>query len=163
MTYAIVETSGKQMWVEAGRFYDIDLVDAEPDTEIELRSVLLINHEGAVTLGQPYVAEGLVKGRILRHRRGKKIIVYKMKPKKKTRKKKGHRQELTRLLIESISLNGEVLAEGSLDTASQIEEIEVIASPEMIEASEAPTEAEAPAEVDAPTEVETPAEVVAES
>jgi large subunit ribosomal protein L21 len=50
---------------------------------------------------------------VLRHFRGRKVIVYKMKPKKKTRKKRGHRQEITRLMIDSISMNGSVLASSS--------------------------------------------------
>ena len=48
----------------------------------------------------------------MRHFRGRKVLVYKMKPKKKTRKKRGHRQEITRLMINSINLNGSVLASG---------------------------------------------------
>lgn len=109
-TYAIVETGGKQLWAEPGRFYDIELLDVEPDTIVEIEDVLLVNHEGSVNLGQPYVADAVVTGRVLSHRRGPKVIVYKMKPKKKTRKKKGHRQGLTRLLIESIAVGGTVLA-----------------------------------------------------
>jgi large subunit ribosomal protein L21 len=56
------------------------------------------------------VAGAKVEGTVLRHLRGRKVLVYKMKPKKKTRKKRGHRQEITRLLINSISLDGSVLA-----------------------------------------------------
>ncbi len=111
MTYAIVETSGKQLWVEPGRFYDIDrLAEKEENSPLVLSQVLLINHEGQVTLGHPYVPEAVVRARVLQHRRGNKIIVYKMRPKKKTRKKKGHRQLLTRVLIESIEVNGTPLA-----------------------------------------------------
>ncbi|MFS8856839.1 50S ribosomal protein L21 [Synechococcus sp. H55.7] len=111
MTYAIVETSGKQLWVEPGRFYDIDrLPGTEENSPLTLSQVLLINHEGQVTLGHPYIAEAVVRARVLQHRRGNKIIVYKMRPKKKTRKKRGHRQPLTRVLIESIELNGAPLA-----------------------------------------------------
>jgi len=55
------------------------------------------------------VAGATVQATVLRHLRGRKIIVYKMQPKKKTRKKQGHRQELTRIMIDSISLNGEVV------------------------------------------------------
>jgi large subunit ribosomal protein L21 len=51
-----------------------------------------------------------VETTVLKHYRGKKILVYKMKPKKKTRKKRGHRQELTRLLVHSITLDGTILA-----------------------------------------------------
>jgi len=111
MTYAIVETSGKQLWVEAGRFYDIDhLPDTEENSSLALSQVLLINHEGQVTLGRPYIPEAVVRARVLQHRRGNKIIVYKMRPKKGTRRKRGHRQLLTRVLIESIELNGTPLA-----------------------------------------------------
>jgi large subunit ribosomal protein L21 len=57
-----------------------------------------------VLVGKPYLESVKIKGKILEHLRGKKTIVYKMRPKKKTRKKQGHRQELTRVLIEDISI-----------------------------------------------------------
>jgi len=110
MSYAIIETGGKQLKVEPGRFYDIDLLPTAEGDQISLQNVLLIQHDGDVHIGQPLVEGVLVKGTVMRHLRGKKIIVYKMRPKKKTRKKRGHRQELTRLMIDSISLNGKVLA-----------------------------------------------------
>ncbi|MBD2387003.1 50S ribosomal protein L21 [Cylindrospermum sp. FACHB-282] len=110
MTYAIIETGGKQLKVEAGRFYDIELLTAEPDEKVTIEAVLLVQHEGEVTIGQPLVAGATVEGTVLRHFRGRKVLVYKMKPKKKTRKKRGHRQEITRFLINSINLNGAVLA-----------------------------------------------------
>lgn len=109
MTYAIIETGGKQIKVEAGRFYDIELLHAEPDEKVTIDSVLLLQHEGGVSIGQPRVAGATVEGTVMRHLRGRKVLVYKMKPKKKTRKKRGHRQEITRLLINSINLNGETL------------------------------------------------------
>ncbi len=110
MTYAIIETGGKQIKVEAGRFYDIELLSTEPDEKVTIDAVLLVQHEGEVSIGQPRVAGATVEGTVIRHFRGRKVLVYKMKPKKKTRKKRGHRQETTRLLINSINLNGEVLA-----------------------------------------------------
>ncbi|QIR38867.1 50S ribosomal protein L21 [Tolypothrix sp. PCC 7910] len=110
MTYAIIETGGKQLKVEAGRFYDIELLTAQPDEKVTIDKVLLIQHDGEVNIGQPLVAGATVEGTVLRHLRGRKVLVYKMKPKKKTRKKRGHRQEITRLLINSINLNGTVLA-----------------------------------------------------
>ncbi|WP_017325638.1 50S ribosomal protein L21 [Synechococcus sp. PCC 7336] len=109
MTYAIVETGGKQLWAEPGRFYDVELLQDEPDALVELTNVLLVNDRGDVTVGQPYIEQAVVKARVLNHRRGPKVIVYKMKPKKKTRKKNGHRQSLTRLLIESIEVGGRAL------------------------------------------------------
>lgn len=110
MTYAIIETGGKQIRVEPGRFYDIELLPTEADEKVTIDSVLLVQHDGEVTIGQPLVAGATVEGTVLRNLRGRKVLVYKMKPKKKTRKKRGHRQEITRLLIDSITLNGTVFA-----------------------------------------------------
>lgn len=110
MTYAIIETGGKQIKVEPGRFYDIELLPVDENEQVIIDKVLLVNHDGEVEIGQPLVNGATVEGTVLRHLRGRKIIVYKMRPKKKTRKKQGHRQEITRLMIESISLNGSVVA-----------------------------------------------------
>jgi large subunit ribosomal protein L21 len=111
MTYAIIETGGKQLKVEPGRFYDVELLHSEPDETITLETVLLVQHNGDVTIGQPFVDGATVEGTVMQHLRGRKVLVYKMKPKKKTRKKRGHRQEITRLMINSISLNGSVLSD----------------------------------------------------
>lgn len=116
MSYAIIETGGKQLKVEPGRFYDIERLHVGASETVAIDKVLLISHEDEVTVGQPFVEGAVVEGTVLDHRRGKKILVYKMKPKKKTRKKRGHRQELTRFLINSISVNGEVLAVVETDT-----------------------------------------------
>ncbi|MEH2382558.1 MAG: 50S ribosomal protein L21 [Nostoc sp.] len=110
MTYAIIETGGKQIRVEPGRFYDIELLTNEPDEKVTIDAVLLVQHDGEVTIGQPLVTGATVEGTVMRHYRGRKVLVYKMKPKKKTRKKRGHRQEITRLMIDSITLNGAVFA-----------------------------------------------------
>jgi large subunit ribosomal protein L21 len=120
MTYAIVEIGGTQIIVEPGRFYDINLLDAEPESGYTIDKVLLVNNDNEVNVGRPYIEGATVEGTVMRHRRGKKVIVYKMQPKKKTRKKRGHRQELTRLMIDSISLNGSVVAkvEAEAETAT---------------------------------------------
>jgi len=105
MKYAIVEISGRQFWIETGKYYDFNRIPTELGKEITLNRVLLLNNDGNVLIGQPYLDSVTVKGKILEHLRSKKTIVYKMQPKKKTRKKQGHRQELTRVLIEDISVN----------------------------------------------------------
>jgi large subunit ribosomal protein L21 len=104
MKYAIVEISGRQFWIETGKYYDLNRIPTELGKEITLNRVLLLNNEGEILVGQPYLDKVKVKGKILEHLRGQKKIVYKMRPKKKTRKKQGHRQELTRVLIEDISI-----------------------------------------------------------
>ncbi len=110
MSYAIIETGGKQMRVEPGRFYDIELLPVEPDANVTIESVLFVQHDGEVTIGQPFIEGATIEGTVLRHYRGRKVIVYKMQPKKKTRKKRGHRQEITRLMVNSINMNGSIIA-----------------------------------------------------
>lgn len=130
MTYAIIETGGKQIRVEPGRFYDIELLSAQENEKVTIDSVLLVQHDGEVNIGQPLVSGAKVEGTVMRHFRDRKVLVYKMKPKKKTRKKRGHRQEKTRLMIDSISLNGSILTEVSAETTA-------------VESSPAPAEASA--------------------
>lgn len=118
MTYAIIEASGKQFRVEPGRFYDFDRLAVEEAGTVNIDKVLLVSHDGETMVGQPHVEGATVSGTVMRHLRGRKIIVYKMQPKKKTRKKRGHRQELTRLMIDAIALNGEVLSGGATTATS---------------------------------------------
>ena len=105
MKYAIVEISGRQFWIEKGKYYDLNRIPTELGKEITLNRVLLLNNNGEIQIGKPYLESVKIKGKILEHLRGRKTIVYKMRPKKKTRKKQGHRQELTRVLIEDIIIN----------------------------------------------------------
>ena len=105
MNYAIVEISGRQFWVEKGKYYNLNRIPTELGQQITLNRILLLNYEEKVLIGQPYVKNAIVKGRILKHLRDRKKIIYKMRPKKKTRKKQGHRQEPTRVLIEDIIIN----------------------------------------------------------
>jgi len=104
MKYAIVEISGRQFWIETGKYYDFNRISTELGKEITLNRVLLLNNDGEILVGKPYLESVKVKGKILEHLRGKKTIVYKMRSKKKTRRKQGHRQELTRVLIEDITI-----------------------------------------------------------
>ena len=104
MKYAIVEISGRQFWVETGKYYDLNRIPTKTGAEIILNRVLLVNNDGNVLIGQPYLKQVKIQGKILEHLRSRKTIIYKMRPKKKTRKKQGHRQELTRVLIEKIDI-----------------------------------------------------------
>ena len=102
--YAIVEASGQQFWLQPNRYYDLDRLAAEVGDSVSLDTVLLLNDGSATNLGQPYVAGAKVTLKVMEHRRGPKVIVYKMRPKKKTRRKNGHRQELTRVMVESFAM-----------------------------------------------------------
>ncbi len=105
-TYAIVEASGTQVWLEANRYYDLDRIHADIDETITLEKVLLINDEKGLSIGKPYIKGACIELKVMAHKRGPKIIVYKMRPKKKTRTKNGHRQELTRVMVTSITTDG---------------------------------------------------------
>jgi large subunit ribosomal protein L21 len=124
-TYAIVEASGKQFWLQSNRYYDLDRCHAEVDDVLTIDKVLLINDGKDLKLGKPYVKDAKVEIKVLEHRRGPKIIVYKMRPKKKTRRKNGHRQELTRVLVQSISVGSKTKkakeAKDPKSTANKVE------------------------------------------
>ena len=102
--YAIAETSGQQFWFEVNRYYDIDRLNAEEKDKIILEKVLLLKDKNSITIGKPYIKDAKIELEVVSHKRDKKILVYKMRPKKKTRRKMGHRQELTRVMVKSISL-----------------------------------------------------------
>ena len=102
--YAIAETSGQQFWFEVNKYYDIDRLNAKEKDKITLEKVLLLKDKDSITVGKPYVKDAKIELEVVSHKRDKKILVYKMRPKKKTRRKMGHRQELTRVMVKSISI-----------------------------------------------------------
>ena len=102
--YAIAETSGQQFWFEVDKYYDIDRLNAKEKDKITLEKVLVLKDNETITIGKPYVKNAKIELEVVSHKRDKKILVYKMRPKKKTRRKMGHRQELTRVMVKSISI-----------------------------------------------------------
>nr|WCH56237.1 ribosomal protein L21 [Hypnea sp.] len=102
MTYAIIEASGKQIWVETGKFYDLNYIPGEPGDLIKLNRILFLNEKGNIKIGKPWLQSITIKAKILKHTQGKKVTIFKIKPKKNNKFKKGHRQKLTRLLIQEI-------------------------------------------------------------
>ncbi len=97
--YAIVETGGKQYKVEQGSAIYVEKLEAAEGETVTLDKVLYVNG----TVGAPYVQGATVTAKVEKQGRGKKIIVFKYKPKKDYRKKQGHRQSYTKLVIESIN------------------------------------------------------------
>ena len=102
--YAIAETSGQQFWFEVDRYYDIDRLNVKEKDKIILEKVLLLKDKDSIILGKPYIKDAKIELEVVSHKRDKKILVYKMRPKKKTRRKMGHRQELTRVMVKSIKI-----------------------------------------------------------
>lgn len=110
MVYAIIEAGGTQLRVEPGRFYDVNRLPVEEDEQVSLDRVLLVANGSDVTIGQPVIEGATVSATVMRHLRGRKVIVYRMQPKKKTRKKRGHRQELTRFMVNAINVGGQSIS-----------------------------------------------------
>ena len=102
--FAIAETSGRQFLFKVNKYYDLDRINAKEQEKIILKNILLIKDNEDISIGKPYIENAEIELEVLSHKRDKKIIVYKMRPKKKTRRKMGHRQELTRVMVKSIKV-----------------------------------------------------------
>jgi large subunit ribosomal protein L21 len=105
--YAIVEIAGQQFKVEAGKKIFVHHIDAEEGANVEFERVLLVDNDGAITVGEPVIESTVVEGKVLAHVRGDKVIVFKKKRRKGYQKKNGHRQDFTQVEILSIGPKGE--------------------------------------------------------
>ncbi len=103
--YAIIETGGKQYRVTEGTVCSVEKLNLDVGEEAVFDKVLTITTDADTEVGTPYLADTRVKGKVLAHGKNKKIIVYKYKAKKNYRRKQGHRQPHTRLLIQGIESN----------------------------------------------------------
>ena len=101
--YAVIRTGGKQYRVAAGDTVEVEKLDGAVGDSISLADVLLVSAGDAVQVGTPTLAGATVSAKITGQYRGTKIMVFKYRPKKRIRVRKGHRQYLTRLQIESIN------------------------------------------------------------
>lgn len=105
--YAVVRTGGKQYRVEEGRPITIERLPGEPGQTIELNDVLLLADGDSITVGGPVIQGARVVGTIAEQGRTKKVIVFRYKAKTRARKKTGHRQQFTRLMVEDILAPGQ--------------------------------------------------------
>jgi len=100
--YAIVETSGRQFRVTEGDRLLVDRVAARVGETVRLESVLLVGGENAPAIGTPFVAGAAVEATVIAHRSGDKVIVFRYRPKKRERRKQGHRRQLSEIRIGAI-------------------------------------------------------------
>lgn len=101
--YAIVRIGGRQYQAEVGKTLVVEKLPNPVGDEVQFDEVLFLNEDGKITVGQPLVSGASVKAEVVQQFRGKKIIVFKYKPKERYRRKQGHRQSYTRLLVSSIT------------------------------------------------------------
>jgi large subunit ribosomal protein L21 len=108
--YAVIETGGKQYRVGPGQTIEVELLPADPGSTVTFDRVLMVtNDDGKATVGTPLVGGGAVFGVVTREGRGKKILVFKYKSKKRYRRGQGHRQDYTYVLITNIQAQGKDL------------------------------------------------------
>lgn len=100
--YAIIESSGKQYKVAEGNEVVTEKLNVAVGEEVVFDKVVLLKEDDKVQVGKPYLENVKVKGKVVEHGKGKKIIVFKYKPKKNYRVKQGHRQPYTKVIIENI-------------------------------------------------------------
>ena len=106
MKYAIVESGGKQYKAVEGQFIDVDKLPEEVGSQIKLDQVLLFSDGSEVSIGTPLVEGASISATVAEQFKGKKILVFKYKSGTNYRRRKGHRQQYTRLKIDTIQANG---------------------------------------------------------
>ena len=154
--YAVVRTGGKQYRVSPGDILEVEKLAGDVGDSIVLEDVLMVAGEEGIEIGQPNVAGASVTARITGQHRGEKILVFRYRPKKRVRVRRGHRQYLTRLQIDKISGDGfeyvgeekeeatpkeiveaavsEVAAAAVAETDSVVEAVETVEAEETVEA-----------------------------
>jgi len=105
--YAIVEIAGQQFKVEEGKKIFVHRLDAAEGDNVMFEKVLLMDNDGAVTVGEPVIENTVVEGQVLAHVRGDKVIIFKKKRRKGYQKRSGHRQDFTQVEVLSIGPAGE--------------------------------------------------------
>lgn len=101
--YAIVDIAGKQYKAEKDKFIYTNLLNAEVGAGVEFENVLLISDGGKTQVGAPMVQGARISGKILEHVKDDKVLIFKKKRRKGYKKMQGHRQGLTKVLIQAIS------------------------------------------------------------
>lgn len=143
--FAVIKSGGRQYKVSVGEKLEVNRLPVEEGAQVEIGEVLLISDADQTMIGAPFVDNAKVVATVGGHPRGKKLIVFKYKAKKRYRHRRGHRQELTLLTIDDIIANGKSLVTGEAPRAKEDQpELEDVAAPE---ATTEPVEAvqEAPA------------------
>jgi large subunit ribosomal protein L21 len=102
--YAVIETGGKQYKVEEGSTIDVEKIKAPIGKEIELNRVLMIAKDDDVIIGNPIIDSAKVIAQVIDQARGRKITIMKFKRRKHYKRKLGHRQYYTQLLIKNIEI-----------------------------------------------------------
>ncbi len=138
--YAIVEMAGQQFKVAKDQKVYVHRLDSEEGNKVTFDKVLLLDDQGNVTVGAPVIEGAAVEAKVVKHLKGDKVLVFKKKRRKGFRKKNGHRQALTEIVIEGIVAQGAKPAEQQAKKASPVKE-----EPAPVAQEEKQTKEQAPA------------------
>ncbi len=103
MAYAVIQTGGKQYRVEAGSEIDVEKLDVEPGSTVQISEVLLVSNDSALQVGAPYIEGATVSATVVDQFKDDKVIAFKFRRRKGYHRTVGHRRRLTTLKIDSIS------------------------------------------------------------
>ena len=104
--FAVIKSGGKQYKIALGSILKLEKIDAKKNNSVVFKEVLMIKNETSYELGSPFLSNVEVKGKILENKKDKKVIVFKKRRRHNSRRKNGHRQNLSIVQIEEISVNG---------------------------------------------------------
>ena len=115
MSYAVIQTGGKQYKVKSGEILKIDkLPDSKPETKIELKEILAYGDDKTIELGAPTLTGAKVEAELIRNGKNRTVLIFKKRRRKNSRRKNGHRQEFSLIKINKIfSKDGKILSESS--------------------------------------------------
>jgi len=140
--FAVIKSGGRQYKVSVGETLEVNRLPVEDGAQVTFDEVLLISDADRSLVGTPLVDNAVVLATATRQSRGKKLIVFKYKPKKRYRHRRGHRQELTVLTIDDILTNGISLVTGEAPKAREVPSEDELVAPEVTAEAKTTTEAE---------------------
>ncbi len=122
--FVIIKTGGKQYKIQPGDIVKLELLGADKGKKVIFNDVLACNHEGKDLIGSPFLKNVEVKGEILENKKGKKIIVFKKRRRHNSRRLNGHRQGISVVKINEITLDGKILVSNKITKVVSEKKIE---------------------------------------
>ncbi|HVB23018.1 MAG TPA: 50S ribosomal protein L21 [Ktedonobacteraceae bacterium] len=134
--FAVIKSGGRQYKVSVGQTLEVNRLAVEDGAQVTFDEVLLIADEDTSMVGAPYVDNAQVLATAVKQARGEKLIIFKYKAKKRYRHKRGHRQELTVLMIDDIVAEGKSLITGAAPTTRETPTENIEENDEMVTPTE---------------------------
>ena len=131
MSFAVIQTGGKQYKVKAGEIIKVEkLLDSKPETKVEFKEILAYGDDKTIELGEPIISGAKVEADLIKNSKNKTVLIFKKRRRKNSRRKNGHRQQFSLIRINKIfSKDGKLISEAEkIKPASKKEEVKEAAS-----------------------------------